>query len=80
MATLIQMTFNGYGNFGCVWRLCVVSRLIERYASLKNIILNIRIPMCVCTAISEVITGFHQELEAQFKAAGVPEPAPDLPH
>lgn len=42
--------------------------------------MNIRIPKGVCTAISEVITGFHQELEAQFKAAGVPEPAPDLPH
>lgn len=41
---------------------------------------NIRIPVAVCAAIAEVLTGSHQALEAQFKAAGIPGPAPDLPH
>ena len=36
--------------------------------------------MAVCAAVTEVLDGSHQTLEALFEEAGVPGPPPDLPH
>jgi hypothetical protein len=41
---------------------------------------NIRIPMAVCAAVAEVVYGSHPTLEAKFRAAGAPEPPPDVAH
>ena len=39
-----------------------------------------RLPMAVCAAVAEVLTGSHQTLDALFRAAGAPGPPPDLAH
>ena len=41
---------------------------------------HIRLPMAVCAAVAEVLTGSHQTLNALFEAAGAPGPPPDLAH
>jgi hypothetical protein len=41
---------------------------------------NVRLPMAVCAAVAEVLTGSHATLDALFEAAGAPGPPPDLAH
>ena len=41
---------------------------------------NFRLPMAVCAAVAEVITGSHATLDALFEAAGASGPPPDLAH
>ena len=41
---------------------------------------NVRLPMAVCAAIAEVLSGSHATLDAMFEAAGAPGPPPDLAH
>jgi hypothetical protein len=41
---------------------------------------HVRLPMAVCAAVAEVLTGSHQTLNALFEAAGAPGPPPDLAH
>lgn len=41
---------------------------------------NVRIPMAVCAAVAEVLSGSHATLDALFEAAGAPGPPPDAPH
>lgn len=41
---------------------------------------NVRLPMAVCAAVAEVLSGSHQILDALFEAAGAPGSPPDLPH
>jgi len=41
---------------------------------------NVRLPMAVCAAVAEVLSGSHDTLNALFEAAGAPGPPPDAPH
>jgi hypothetical protein len=41
---------------------------------------NVRLPMAVCAAVAEVLTGSHATREAIFRAVGVPGEPPDLAH
>lgn len=41
---------------------------------------NVRLPMAVCAAVTEVLTGSHATLDALFMSAGAPGPPPDLAH
>jgi hypothetical protein len=41
---------------------------------------NIRLPMAVCAAAADVLSGSHPTLDALFEAAGAPGPPPDLAH
>lgn len=41
---------------------------------------NIRLPMAVCAAVAEVLTGSHAILDSLFEASGAPGPPPDLSH
>lgn len=41
---------------------------------------NVRLPMAVCAAVAEVLSGSHPTLDALFQASGAPGPPPDLAH
>jgi hypothetical protein len=41
---------------------------------------HVRLPIAVCAAVAEILTGSHQTLNALFEAAGAPGPPPDLAH
>ncbi|MBN4077263.1 hypothetical protein JYT48_03245 [Mariprofundus ferrooxydans] len=42
--------------------------------------LNVRLPVAVCSAVAEVLNGSHYALNALFETAGAPGPPPDLAH
>lgn len=41
---------------------------------------NFRIPKALCARVADALTGSHAALDALFRAAGAPEPPPDLAH
>jgi hypothetical protein len=41
---------------------------------------NVRLPMAVCAAVGDVLTGSHATLDALFEAAGATGPPPHLAH
>lgn len=41
---------------------------------------NIRLPIAVCAAVAEILSGSHDTLDAVFLAAGAPPPPPKLAH
>jgi len=41
---------------------------------------NVRLPVAVCAAAADVLSGSHDSLNALFEAAGAPGPPPDLAH
>ena len=41
---------------------------------------NVRLPMAVCAAATQVLHGSHPDLNALFEAAGAPGPPPDIKH